>query len=125
MRLWVGADHGAEGLGDGGEGDVAVPAEVGAALEVVQAQAGFQLAVVVLDPPSDLGQADQLGDGGVLWQGGQPVAGGLVGLGRPFGQDRKSTRLNSSHVRISYAVFCLKKKKNAPNHTNSHIKKPK
>src|SRR5436305_3503918 len=27
--------------------------------------------------------------------------------------DRKSTRLNSSHVRISYAVFCLKKKKTA------------
>src|SRR5699024_12282653 len=27
--------------------------------------------------------------------------------------DRKSTRLNSSHVSISYAVFCLKKKKNA------------
>src|SRR3989442_10175052 len=31
-------------------------------------------------------------------------------LGGPLG-DRKSTRLNSSHVRISYAVFCLKKKK--------------
>src|SRR5436305_9508642 len=30
-------------------------------------------------------------------------------------QDRKSTRLNSSHVRISYAVFCLKKKKNRQN----------
>src|SRR3989442_10851880 len=30
--------------------------------------------------------------------------------------DRKSTRLNSSHVRISYAVFCLKKKKNPINH---------
>src|SRR5690554_7507627 len=30
--------------------------------------------------------------------------------------DRKSTRLNSSHVRISYAVFCLKKKK----HYNTH-----
>src|SRR3989442_7125008 len=28
-----------------------------------------------------------------------------------FAADRKSTRLNSSHVRISYAVFCLKKKK--------------
>src|SRR5690349_23214629 len=28
-------------------------------------------------------------------------------------QDRKSTRLNSSHVEISYAVFCLKKKKRA------------
>src|SRR5690554_7095362 len=33
--------------------------------------------------------------------------------------DRKSTRLNSSHVRISYAVFCLKKKKKK-NITNSH-----
>src|SRR3989442_11239425 len=31
--------------------------------------------------------------------------------------DRKSTRLNSSHVRISYAVFCLKKKKKSrPDH---------
>src|SRR3712207_7806008 len=29
-------------------------------------------------------------------------------------QDRKSTRLNSSHANISYAVFCLKKKKNTP-----------
>src|SRR5207253_3690712 len=29
----------------------------------------------------------------------------------PFDRDRKSTRLNSSHVAISYAVFCLKKKK--------------
>src|SRR5690349_21963047 len=31
---------------------------------------------------------------------------------RPPAGDRKSTRLNSSHVEISYAVFCLKKKKN-------------
>src|SRR3712207_7351507 len=30
---------------------------------------------------------------------------------RPVGGDRKSTRLNSSHANISYAVFCLKKKK--------------
>src|SRR5690554_5130411 len=30
---------------------------------------------------------------------------------KPKNKDRKSTRLNSSHVRISYAVFCLKKKK--------------
>src|SRR2546430_4021847 len=29
-----------------------------------------------------------------------------------LGRDRKSTRLNSSHSQISYAVFCLKKKKN-------------
>src|SRR5262245_62691294 len=31
--------------------------------------------------------------------------------------DRKSTRLNSSHLGISYAVFCLKKKKNETTHT--------
>src|SRR5215208_8073646 len=31
--------------------------------------------------------------------------------GTRCGKDRKSTRLNSSHVAISYAVFCLKKKK--------------
>src|SRR5574343_800637 len=40
------------------------------------------------------------------------------------GEDRKSTRLNSSHITISYAVFCLKKKNHqhnpphTPNHTN-------
>src|SRR5437868_9056044 len=33
------------------------------------------------------------------------------GGGDPQGRDRKSTRLNSSHVSISYAVFCLEKKK--------------
>src|SRR2546430_3914213 len=32
-------------------------------------------------------------------------------LRRALGEDRKSTRLNSSHSQISYAVFCLKKKK--------------
>src|SRR5690606_41751228 len=37
-------------------------------------------------------------------QGGRVVRGGL----RRADQDRKSTRLNSSHVKISYAVFCLK-----------------
>ena len=50
----------------------------------------------------------------------------LLGLMKPergtvrvIGRDRKSTRLNSSHVVISYAVFCLKKKK----HT-SELKPP-
>src|SRR3712207_7381637 len=33
---------------------------------------------------------------------------------RLVGRDRKSTRLNSSHANISYAVFCLKKKKTKP-----------
>src|SRR5437764_8246745 len=47
---------------------------------------------------------------------------GTLSLGER-GTDRKSTRLNSSHRCISYAVFCLKKKKEqAPdtNHSNSH-----
>src|SRR5258708_25902777 len=34
--------------------------------------------------------------------------------------DRKSTRLNSSHQIISYAVFCLKKKKNQSRRSNTH-----
>src|SRR3712207_7945219 len=34
--------------------------------------------------------------------------------------DRKSTRLNSSHANISYAVFCLKKKKKTTLHTTQH-----
>src|SRR5690554_7320426 len=68
----------------------------------------------------------------VVGEGGREVAAGAVDPG-PLGEvvgvvgveldqrrivgerDRKSTRLNSSHVRISYAVFCLKKK-------NSHNK---
>src|SRR5690625_1197859 len=37
---------------------------------------------------------------------------GLTTVVPIIGRDRKSTRLNSSHVAISYAVFCLKKKKN-------------
>src|SRR3712207_8062934 len=61
--------------------------------------------------------AQRLGLGSVL---GYLLAGIVIG---PFGfglvgtadgdlmQDRKSTRLNSSHANISYAVFCLKKKK--------------
>src|SRR5690554_7440829 len=39
--------------------------------------------------------------------------------------DRKSTRLNSSHVRISYAVFCLKKKKKKKQIKRTKIKKKK
>src|SRR2546430_11817012 len=39
------------------------------------------------------------------------------------GQDRKSTRLNSSHSQISYAVFCLKKKK-THSYNRSHLPTP-
>src|SRR3712207_7055100 len=56
-------------------------------------------------------------DAGHLQLGRRPAAvvlGVRVGAGEDVGQhlrDRKSTRLNSSHANISYAVFCLKKKK--------------
>src|SRR3712207_8796533 len=55
-------------------------------------------------------------DGGVLphVQAAQVEAEDLDGLAEALqpvvGEDRKSTRLNSSHANISYAVFCLKKK---------------
>src|SRR6266496_5590790 len=42
---------------------------------------------------------------------GQPDPCAVEGITVHRMQDRKSTRLNSSHVEISYAVFCLKKKK--------------
>src|SRR5687768_17978377 len=57
---------------------------------------------------------EHLAGGGdaVALQGSAHPAGAVdVGVGRRVGQDRKSTRLNSSHGYISYAVFCLKKKK--------------
>src|SRR5688572_33006386 len=41
------------------------------------------------------------------------VTGGVLSGLDELRQDRKSTRLNSSHSQISYAVFCLKKKKKA------------
>src|SRR3712207_8478418 len=54
------------------------------------------------DPPRDRGG----GSAAV-----QVVRRSCISPGHPGGLDRKSTRLNSSHANISYAVFCLKKKK--------------
>src|SRR2546422_7894127 len=45
---------------------------------------------------------------------GKQVVHSLTDVGDVDHQDRKSTRLNSSHGYISYAVFCLKKKKPGP-----------
>src|SRR2546430_6059420 len=42
-----------------------------------------------------------------------------------FDQDRKSTRLNSSHSQISYAVFCLKKKKLVGGFLSNHYERSK
>src|SRR5438445_6844975 len=46
---------------------------------------------------------------------GRPALQGISGL------DRKSTRLNSSHANISYAVFCLKKKNKQPDVRRAHL----
>src|SRR2546422_4112619 len=61
--------------------------------------------------------------GGSGVQPGEQGAGfcGIMRAADPPGErDRKSTRLNSSHGYISYAVFCLKKKKNKNNHRAIH-----
>src|SRR5712691_12252484 len=52
------------------------------------------------------------------------AAGDINNDGRPD-LDRKSTRLNSSHSQISYAVFCLKKKKKTQNQSHINQKKKK
>src|SRR3712207_8172968 len=73
------------------------------------------------DPPDDQaecqGQQEEVDAGGA--NGEHPKQGRKGGRGEHAEdeggrkrQDRKSTRLNSSHANISYAVFCLKKKKN-------------
>src|SRR5256885_10867288 len=52
------------------------------------------------------------GSGVQLTQAGTIALRGHIYIDPPgHGEDRKSTRLNSSHLVISYAVFCLKKKK--------------
>src|SRR5690606_40829337 len=55
--------------------------------------------------------------GGLLSPDNAAAWHGAVDQGRA--QDRKSTRLNSSHVKISYAVFCLKKKRQESNKQSS------
>src|SRR5256885_7338466 len=67
-------------------------------------------------------RARQMGRGAVAERGIAELAGPGLGAAAQVGQrlqaaarvDRKSTRLNSSHLVISYAVFCLKKKKAKP-----------
>src|SRR2546430_7054979 len=62
------------------------------------------------DPPRP-GHGDE-----PLEPAGGAARGGRRGPRHGSGSDRKSTRLNSSHSQISYAVFCLKKKKTIKSH---------
>src|SRR5687768_17992450 len=59
------------------------------------------------------GAAGGTGFGLLAW--GATLVPGSAAVADLVGLDRKSTRLNSSHGYISYAVFCLKKKKKQPN----------
>src|SRR3712207_7025392 len=58
------------------------------------------------------GNSVEIGEPAARMQGPIALRHGVVANLHNHGQDRKSTRLNSSHANISYAVFCLKKKKN-------------
>src|SRR5690242_21647693 len=59
-----------------------------------------------------LASLERFGEPGRIPRRGGPNGGTLApARGLHAGPDRKSTRLNSSHMSISYAVFCLKKKK--------------
>src|SRR2546429_1649424 len=74
------------------------------------AEAGHSLALEALglEPILDLGLRLGEGTGAAL---ALPIVRAALALHRKMATDRKSTRLNSSHGYISYAVFCLKKKK--------------
>src|SRR3989442_5957260 len=74
----------------------------------------FRSARAVVDDPRDILRPADLGA-----MAGLAIRIAAVANGAPGGRDRKSTRLNSSHVRISYAVFCLKKKKTAQHKSTS------
>src|SRR2546422_1608411 len=56
----------------------------------------------------------------VTWMVGKSTDGNAE-IGKSAYPDRKSTRLNSSHGYISYAVFCLKKKKKGRKHISVHV----
>src|SRR5690625_7255561 len=71
------------------------------------------LPILTHDPVSGTprGSAPRGGHPCVHLEGGCGISSQCTTRGHSGRRDRKSTRLNSSHVAISYAVFCLKKKK--------------
>src|SRR2546426_5601220 len=85
----------------------------------------FPYTTLFRSSPRGFGRAYPRHPGRAPWRIAEPVmaARGLLrspAERRRRRQDRKSTRLNSSHLVISYAVFCLKKKKKKTHTTDSH-----
>src|SRR5262245_62995529 len=81
-------------------------------------RSGIKVPLPVIVGLDMAGEIAQVGAGVADWKTGDRVLvnplnrkKGLMGEMLDGGIDRKSTRLNSSHLGISYAVFCLKKKK--------------
>src|SRR5258707_11293694 len=104
VTVWNRTPSRADGLVEQGAKRAATPRDVATASEVVF--------TIVSDPPALES---------VLWGGDGVFAGMrrgsvLVDSSTVSPGDRKSTRLNSSHANISYAVFCLKKKKTNATH---------
>src|SRR2546422_6881822 len=71
----------------------------------------FRSRDVVQERPAELGVRLAERDGVSVGVGADDLRDRLPHLDEELPEDRKSTRLNSSHGYISYAVFCLKKKK--------------
>src|SRR6266498_5051462 len=96
------------------QGGMRVPGRVYATRELmadIQKDAALEQVANVAHLPGIVGYSLAMPD--IHWGYGFPIGGVAAvdaeeGVISPGG-DRKSTRLNSSHVRISYAVFCLKK----------------
>src|SRR2546426_7234375 len=89
-------------------------------LDILRGKGRLAFEVPVMEPPRDMDQITALADPeknivpmlGILGvEIDKKIALMAADLRDPFGIDWKSTRLNSSHLVISYAVFCLKKKK--------------
>src|SRR3712207_7488888 len=77
-------------------------------LEVINPhKEALRRALAILAHPQNLALAGRLG-----WRAADRMWRIAGDKATDFNQDRKSTRLNSSHANISYAVFCLKKKTN-------------
>src|SRR5437899_9548697 len=86
---------------------------LGEQIVVVVEGAGVVLAVETFAEKAPHHGGGSRGRGNGRWRAVHPEAPHLSTVLGPSGPgDRKSTRLNSSHLGISYAVFCLKKKKN-------------
>src|SRR2546427_4968474 len=75
-------------------------------LEKIDLPEGKEVTIAVLESPTEL-NVDAFRRAAGSWKGSVDAP----KLIRNIYGDRKSTRLNSSHSQISYAVFCLKKKK--------------